>query len=137
MKLVDIQAEIRRLCIERYEAPGDFIEFTDKLMSLGVIRQTYDVINDDLVFYSKDKLLYHLSAAEINKAISVDACNFAESLNLHHLKTAIANIDSRKISAVEFHQEVAKAGIVNVSVYLKQRKIYYLSQDGEYYLEVY
>ncbi len=136
-QLTDIETSIKQLCLDRYRTLGDFIEFANHLMSLGVTRQTYDVVNDNLTFYSTNKMLWHLSGSEIDKSISKDSFIFGESLNLDTLKNAIANIDTNTISATEFHQEVAKAGIVYVSVHLKQQKIYYLSQDGEYFLESY
>jgi uncharacterized protein YbcV (DUF1398 family) len=122
---------------DRYRSPGDFVQFANKLMALGVIRQTYDVLNDDLSFYSKDAMLYHFSASEIDKSIYKNAFHSGEAFDLDKLKKAIENLDSKKISAVEFHQEIAQAGIAYVSVFLKQRKIYYLSQDGKYFLERY
>lgn len=133
----DVQKQIKALCIDRYHSPGDFVQFANKLKTLGVIRQTYDVINDELAFYSKNSMLYHLPAVEINKSIDKNLFTFGESLNLNILKKALYAIDHNKISVVKFHKEVARAGIVYVSVYLKQRKIYYLSQDGKYFLESY
>ena len=133
----EVQQQIKALCVDRYRAPGDFVKFTDQLMKLGVIRQTYDVTNDELAFYSKDSMLYHFPAAEIDKSIDKNSFIFGESLDLDILKNAIDKFDHNKLSVVEFHKEVARAGIVYVSVYLKQRKIYYLSQNGKYFLESY
>lgn len=133
----EVQKQIKALCIDRYYSPGDFVQFANKLQTLGVIRQTYDVINDELAFYSKNSMLYHFPAVEINKSIDKKLFVFGESLNLDILKKALYALDHNKISVVKFHKEVARAGIVYVSVYLKQRKIYYLSQDGKYFLESY
>jgi len=59
-------------------------------------------------------------------------------LNLDAVKQAIMDFDSGTISSpTEFHREIALAGIVYVSVHLVPRKIYYLSQDAQYYLETY
>ena len=136
-QFTDVQNKIKHLCIERYQSPGNFFEFANKLIALGVVRQTYDVLRDDLAFYSKNKMVYHLAASEIDKSIYKSSFHFNESLKLDELKNAIEEIDSKKISAVEFHKKIAEAGIVYVSVYLEQRKIYYLSQDGKYFLELY
>lgn len=136
-QLTEAQRKIKALCVDRYRSPGDFVEFTNKLMSLGVIRQTYDVLQDDLMFYSKEQMLYHLPASEIDPSIDKNSFEFGDSFDLGKVKKAIEKLDMKKITAAEFHHEVAQAGIVYVSVYLKQRKIYYMSQDGQYFLESY
>lgn len=133
----EIQSAIKQLCADRYRSPGDFTVFANKLKSLGVVRQTYDTVNDDLAFYSKDKMLYHLAAADLNKSITKNFDNYGQSLNIDRLRTAIAKFDADKLSVTEFHKEVARSGIVYVMVYLDTQKIYYLSQDGKYYLETY
>lgn len=135
--LTDVQNKIKKLCENRYRSPDDFIEFADKLMSLGVVRQTYDVLEDDLIFYSKNAMIYHLKSSEIDKSIPKNPSAIGESLDLNRLKKSIDNIDTKQTSAVQFHQELARSGVVYVNVYLKQRKIYYLSQDGQYFLETY
>ncbi|RUR19039.1 DUF1398 domain-containing protein [Legionella sp. km535] len=133
----NVQKQIKTLCVDRYRAPGDFIQFTDKLMKLGVVRQTYDVTNDELAFYTKNSMLYHFPAAEIDKSIDKNSFTFGEYLDLDILKNALDKFDHNKISVVTFHKEIARAGVVYVSVYLKQRQIYYLGQDGKYFLERY
>ncbi|GGI78121.1 DUF1398 family protein [Legionella impletisoli] len=132
-----IQDSIKQLCVERYYNPGDFVEFTDKLLSLGVIRQTYDVLQNGLIFYSKDAVLYHLPVSEVDSSIDESSFDIGDSLDLTRIKSAIQNFDEDKLSVNEFHHEVACAGIVYVSVHLNQRTIYYLSQDGKYFLETY
>jgi uncharacterized protein YbcV (DUF1398 family) len=133
----EVQKQIKALCVDRYHSPGDFVNFASKLKALGVIRQTYDVINDELAFYTKNSMVYQFRAGEINKSIDKNSFTYGESLNLDILKNALDALDHNKISVVKFHKEVARSGIVYVSVYLKQRKIYYLSQDGKYFLESY
>ncbi|CAM3025306.1 DUF1398 family protein [Legionella worsleiensis] len=133
----EVQQQIKALCMDRYRAPGDFVQFTNKLMKLGIIRQTYDVTNDELAFYSKDSMLSHFPAAQLDKSIDKNSFIFGESLDLDILKNAIDKFDHNKLSVVAFHKEVARAGVVYVSVYLKQRKIYYLSQNGQFFLESY
>ncbi len=133
----DIQNKIKQLCADRYRFPGDFVEFSNKLLSLGVVRQTYDILQNDFAFYSEDTMLYHFYASEIDKAIDKNSFDVGGSLDLEVVKKAIERFDAKKLSVVEFHKEIARAGIVYVSVYLKQRKIYYLSQDAKYFLESY
>lgn len=59
-----------------------------------------------------------------------------DKIDLGLLKKSIDDFDQGRISTpLEFHRQIAKAGIVYVSVHLLPRKIYYLSQDGQSYLE--
>ncbi|WP_028384858.1 DUF1398 family protein [Legionella moravica] len=82
-------------------------------------------------------MLYHFPAAAIDKSIDKNSFTFGEYLDLDILKNALDKFDHNKISVVTFHKEIARAGVVYVSVYLKQRQIYYLGQDGKYFLERY
>lgn len=132
-----IQKEIKTLCIDRIRFPGDFTEFTNRLMSLGVIRQTYDVLENSLSFYSKDALLYHLPMSEIETSSDQKRFVIGDTLDMVRVKSAIDNIDNQKRSIFEFHRELAQAGIVHVSVFLNQKTVYYFSQDGKYFLEMY
>ena len=52
-----IKHAITELCKDRCCNPGLFEEFTARLSDLGVVRQTYDVIKNELLFYSKNQLL--------------------------------------------------------------------------------
>lgn len=57
--------QIVNIVEERCLHPGSFEEFTDRLFDLQVIRQTYDVISDELFFYSADQLLLQLQATDV------------------------------------------------------------------------
>jgi len=47
-------AQITSILEERCHQPGPFEEFMARLLDLQVVRQTYDVVNDELFFYSAD-----------------------------------------------------------------------------------
>ncbi|HAT9712934.1 TPA: hypothetical protein JBD70_15370 [Legionella pneumophila subsp. pneumophila] len=68
-------------------------------MSLGVIRQTYDVLENSLYFYSKDTMLYRLPMSEIEKS---DGIKFiiGDTLDVARVKNAIENLDEKKLSGV-------------------------------------
>lgn len=130
-----VNAQILNIVEERCLHPGPFEEFTARLQDLQVIRQTYDVITDELFFYSADQLLLHLHAADVKGYIRSHPFVIAEEFNLNILEKALEDFDSSKISVVEFHKQLGSAGIVYVSVHIPSRKIYYLSQDGQFFLE--
>lgn len=115
--------------------PGSFEEFTARLLDLQVIRQTYDVITDELFFYSADQLLLQFPTTDLKGYTPSDPFVIGEEFNLDMLEKALEDFDSGKISVTEFHKQVAASGIVYVSVHIPTRKIYYLSQDGQFYLE--
>lgn len=127
--------QIISICEERYQHPGPFEEFTARLLDLQVIRQTYDVVNDELFFYSADLLLLRLPMTEIKSYSRSDPFVIGKEFSQPILEKALESFDSEKISVNEFHKQVALAGIVYVSVHIPNRKIYYLSQDGQFYLE--
>lgn len=128
-------AEIISIVEERYRHPGPFEEFTAQLLALKVIRQTYDVVSDELFFYSADRLLLQLPAADVKGYHRAAPFVIGEKFSQRQLEKALEDFDSGKISVVEFHKQLALAGIVYVSVHIPARKIYYLSQDGQCYLE--
>lgn len=128
-------AKIISVVEERCQHPGSFEEFTARLLDLQVIRQTYDVVRDELFFYSADQLLLQLPAADVKGYNRTVPFVIGEEFNQSILEKALGNFDSGKISVVEFHNQLASAGIVYVSVHIPTRKIYYLSQDGQFYLE--
>lgn len=128
-------SQIISIVEERYHHPGPFEEFIERLFDLQVIRQTYDVVNDELLFYSSDQLLLQLPASAVTgQSISVPVA-IEEKFNQPILEKALENFDAGRISVVDFHKQLALAGIVYVSVHIPARKIYYLSQDGQTYLE--
>ncbi|TAL61629.1 MAG: hypothetical protein EPN84_07715, partial [Legionella sp.] len=63
----DTQKKIKALCSERVKTLNDFGQFTDKLQDLGVVRQTYDVIQDEVTFYSPNTTLAHFPVSEVDK----------------------------------------------------------------------
>lgn len=137
-ELYEIKHAITELCKERCLNPGPFEEFTARLSDFGVVRQTYDVIKNELLFYSKNQHLLTLAISDIDKLSDIYPFSIGVVLNLDAVKKAIMEFDAGIISsATEFHKELALAGIVYVSVHLVPRKIYYLSQDAQYYLESY
>jgi hypothetical protein len=128
-------AQIISIVEERCLHPGPFEEFTARLLDLQVIRQTYDVVSDELFFYSADQLLLQLHATDVKGYVHSQPFVIAEEFNLRILEKSLEDFDSGKITVVEFHKQLASAGIVYVSVHIPTRKIYYLSQDGQFYLE--
>jgi uncharacterized protein YbcV (DUF1398 family) len=137
-ELEEIKSIIFQLSKERCCNPAPFEEFTARLSEVGVIRQTYDVIKDEVSFYSKDSLLSTLAMLEINGSPNIDSFPIGDVLDAGAIKQAIMDFDSGIISSpIEFHRRIALAGIVYVTVHLMPRKIYYLSQDAQFYLESY
>jgi hypothetical protein len=134
---MDIPPNVQIVSIveERCHHPGPFEEFAARLLDLQVIRQTYDVVSDQLFFYSEDQLLLQLPATDVKGYSHSDSFVIGEKFNQQILEKALEDFDSEKISVVEFHKQLAVAGIVYVSVHIPARKIYYLSQDGQSYLE--
>lgn len=128
-------AEIISIVEERCANPGPFEEFTARLLDLKVIRQTYDVIRDQLFFYSADQLLLQLHATDVKGYSQPQPFEIAEEFNSTMLEKALEDFDAGKISIADFHRQLALSGIVYVSVNIPARKIYYLSQDGQFYLE--
>lgn len=127
--------QIYKIVEERCIHPGPFEEFIARLTDLQVTRQTYDVVRDELLFYSSDQLLLQLHAIDLKGYSHEEPFVIAEEYNQELLETSLHAIDSGKISVVEFHKQLGLAGIVYVSVHIPTRKIYYLSQDGLFYLE--
>ncbi|MBA2652538.1 MAG: hypothetical protein H0U73_09775 [Tatlockia sp.] len=133
-----IKNTIIQLSKERCSDSCDFEGFTRQLSALGVVRQSYDVIKNELLFYAKNQLLLTLAMTEIDKFPAVDPFLIGEIFNAETLKKAIIDFDAGIISSpTEFHRQIALAGVVYVIVHLVPRKIYYLSQDAQYYLESY
>lgn len=128
-------AQIISIIEERYHHPGPFEEFTARLLDLQVVRQTYDVVSDELFFYSADQLLLKLPAADVKDYNRSVPFVIGTEFNQPTLEKALEDFDSGKISVLEFHKQLALAGIIHVSVHIPARKIYYLSQDGQSYLE--
>ena len=127
---------IKVICTERVDS-GDFVEFANQLISLGIVRQTYDVLSDCLYFYSKDALLTKFPMSEICISKKERELIVGDQLDIDELKSAINSFDKHELSVNEFHLELAKAGIVYVSVNLDKQIIYYLSQDSNHYIETY
>ena len=127
--------QIVKLVEERCLHPGPFEEFAARLLDLQVIRQTYDVISDELFFYSADQLLLQFHATDLKGYSHSQPFMIMEEFNSGVLEKALEDFDAGKISVVEFHRQLALSGIVYVSVHIPTRKIYYLSQDGQFYLE--
>lgn len=133
----EIQDEIKRLCMERYKNPGDFTEFVENLKSLGVARQCYDVLSNNLIFYNDESLICHFVVEDIDPEIERKSFTIGNVLNVKQLQKAIDHFDNHQLSVFEFHQEVAASGIVYVSVFLNQHKIYYIGQDGNHFIELF
>ena len=95
-------------------------------------------MKNELLFYSKSQFIFTLPISEIDKTSDMYPFSIGDVFNLDTVKKAIMDFDSGIISsATAFHSEIALAGIVYVSVHLVPRKIYYLSQDAQHYLESY
>lgn len=123
-------AQIINIVEERCHNPGPFEEFAARLLDLQVIRQTYDVVSDELFFYSTDQLLLQLPATDVKGYSHSTSFVIGKEFNQDMLEKALEDFDSGKIPVVEFHKQLALAGIVYVGVYIPTRKIYYLSLDG-------
>lgn len=130
-----INNQILKIVEERYLHPGPFEEFAARLLDLQVIRQTYDVITEELFFYSTDQLLLKLHVRDLKGYNPSQPLTIKDNFDLSLLERALEDFDAGKISVIEFHKKIALSGIVHVSVFVPARKIYYLSQDGQFYLE--
>ena len=53
-----VNAQIISIVEERYLHPGPFEEFTARLLDLQVIRQTYDVVSEELFFIQRINCCY-------------------------------------------------------------------------------
>lgn len=134
---ISVQNDIKDLCIERYKNPGDFNKFAETLKSLGVQRQTYDVVSNSLFFYSNQEMICSFPVEEIDQKIEKKTFHIGDRLETKRLKQAIQNFDNNQLSVLDFHQEVAASGVVYVSVFLNQDRIYYIGQDGNHFIELY
>ena len=92
-QLMDMQNKIKHLCKDRYSSPGDFIEFTSQLHNLGVVRQTYDIVQDEFVFYSKRDVLCRFTGSDIDRSIDKGKFELSRSLDAKKLKKSIASIN--------------------------------------------
>jgi hypothetical protein len=130
--------KIRALTEARCNHPERFDDFTNELLKLQCTRQTYDVLLDELSFYSAHQLITRFPATEIPGYDCSRPFDVAETFDLEHLKKSIQDFDQGRIKhSAKFHEHIAKAGVVYVSVHLIPRKIYYLGQNGQHYLEQY
>lgn len=127
---------IKALTEARCNQLGSFDEYAKELLKLKCTRQTYDVLLDELAFYSNEHLITRFPAAEIAGYNLCHPIAVANTFDLEHLKNSITNFDLGHIKhSADFHEHLSKAGVVYVNVYFSFRKIYYLSQDAQYYLE--
>lgn len=130
--------KIKALTEARCNHPGPFDKFANELLKLQCTRQTYDVLLDELLFYSDHQLIVRFPATDIAGYNHSRPFFVAETFDLEYLKNSIDDFDQGRIKhSALFHEHIAKAGVVYVSVHLIPRKIYYLSQDAQYYLEQY
>ncbi len=60
-----------------------------------------------------------------------------DTLDAASLEAALVEFDAGKTTPVEFHEKTFIAGVVSCLVYLHPRKIYYMGQNAEYFLENY
>ncbi len=115
--------QIMKIVEERSLHPGPFEEFTARLQDLQVIRQTYDVVTDELFFYSADHLLLQIHAVDVKGYSRSHPFVIGEEFNRQMLEKALEDFDLGKIPAGEFHTQLALAGIVYVSVHIPARKM--------------
>jgi uncharacterized protein YbcV (DUF1398 family) len=137
----DLQAlhsAVKQLCYDRYYNPSDFTVFANALLSHGIVRYSFDLLDNEFYFYSKDTLLYRLALEEIDDASNDnDAFEFANALDSTKLQAVIQAFDAHTITLPEFHHELASLGVVYVCMYLELKKVYYMGQDAQYHLENY
>lgn len=131
------QQKIISLVEARCLNPGPFEEFTAQLLDLQIIRQTYDVVSDELFFYSRDRLVLQLPANKIKGYRQSQPFVIHEKFNQAQFENALEAFDAGDISVADFHQQLALSGIVYVSVHIPAGNIYYLTQDGQHHLETF
>lgn len=135
--LNEMISSIETIMSERYRDPSSFESFAKELMQVGITRLSFDTLKNELGFYTKNKFIHSLLRSDLLKAQEQAAWHLGDALHSKKLEEAIKKLDAGDMNAVEFHQEIAAAGVVYCNVYLTHRKIYYMGQDGQYYLESY
>lgn len=133
----DTNLAIAALVNAQFANPTGFETFTTQLIALGVSRFNFDALENEMHFYTNDEFIYSLKRADLIDAQKNTHWIAGDTLNTPELENAIKMLDEGKISAVEFHRIMFLAGVVFCCVYLTPRKIYYLGQDGQHYIENY
>ena len=134
---LDIIEEINKHLDDRYGQPGSFETFVLKLQTFGIVRFSFDTLKSEMSFYSIDQLIHTHIRSEVKIAKEQLNWQLCKTFEIPILEQAITDLDEGKIGAVEFHHQMHKAGVVFCMLYLIPRKIFYMSQDGSFYLEHY
>ncbi|MBS0357808.1 MAG: hypothetical protein JSS53_00845 [Proteobacteria bacterium] len=114
-----------------------FEQMAAELAAMGVMRQHYDCITNELSFYSKEQLIFSGRFEGLERTKENGPWVLGESLDVKALEAAIKQFDQREIPTIKFHQKMFAAGVVFCLVFLQKKNIYYFDQYGEYYLENY
>jgi uncharacterized protein YbcV (DUF1398 family) len=132
-----LKTEITALMAERYVNPTPFETFASQLLGLGITRLTFDAIKNEMSFYTKDQFIHSLIRTDLIEAQKSKPWAPGENLEISRLENAIKQLDAGEMPSIEFHREMLAAGTVFCKIYLVPRRIYYMGQDGNYYLENY
>lgn len=135
--LKDSKAEILNILNEQRRNPADFLGFTNSLIELGIVRFGLDSFNNQMSFYSKSDLVHEVVRSELEENKAKSPWVLGDTLNSSALQKALSEFDAGRMSPIDFHREIFSAGVVYCQVYLIHRKIYYMGQDGQFYLEQY
>ena len=106
-----------------------FDEFAEKIAKLGVESIAFDFVKRVHTYYMEgdgvfDHPLQHKTDLQIGKVFSREA-----------VIEAIAGYDQRTITATQFHESLARAGVSFARCYEKANRAIYLSPQGEFHLE--
>ncbi|MBS0357809.1 MAG: hypothetical protein JSS53_00850 [Proteobacteria bacterium] len=135
--LNEMQNTIRRLQNDCLAQKITFEQMAAELATMGIVRQHYDCITDELSFYSKEQLVFSGKFEGLEKTKENGPWVLGEHLNVNALEEAIKQVDQRESSTIKFYQKICAAGVVFCLVFLQKKNIYYFDQYGEYYLENY
>ena len=112
-----------------YQGNLFFEEFSCEALKLGVERFNLDFLRKEYCFYGPNNKIFSHDLPQKEEWV------IGRRFDGTKIETAIKAIDSKQISALEFHQAIAHAGVVFGHVYLKSKKILYLGLEGDVYEE--
>jgi len=135
--MTDLQDKITNMVEQSYHDPKAFETFANDLLNLGITRLNLDTFNDEMSFYTSNLFVHKLIRMDLKEAKKNKPWTLGKMLEVDKLENAIKELDCGKMSVPEFHREMFSAGVIFCVVYLTFRKIYYMSQDGLFYLENY
>ncbi|MGH9582278.1 MAG: DUF1398 family protein [Bryobacteraceae bacterium] len=106
-----------------------FPETVGKMIQTGVERYRADLVLLEKTHYAAN------GGAHIEKIPLERAPAIASEFSANAVKSAIEDIQQRRIDYAEFLRRVMKAGITDYSVYLTGKKAIYYGRKGDFHVE--